>query len=516
VELTVPARLRRAAERWPEATALVVRGPAGSLRVGFAELARRVAVAAAALAGQGVRPGDRVALLAGNGEPVVVAWFAIVAAGAVVVPISTVSSALEIAERLDHARCCALLHDGPHARLAGAALAATRTGPAGWALEELATVPQALAATTGFASIDPDATAMILYTSGTTGHSKGAVISHRALVEHTRVLVEGVLHLGPDDCILGVLPLAHSYGCRMVMLAAVEAGCRAILLPRFDAAAALDAMIEEEATWMPAVPTMYATFGALPPGPRPAALRWCMSAGSPLADETLRRAEDRLGASIRQAYGMTEATISTVDAPPGERARGSVGRAVPGVEVRIVDPEDRDVAPGGQGQVLLRGHNLMSGYLDDPAATAQALRGGWMHTGDVGRLDAAGRLFVVDRLKDMIIRGGNNVYPSEVETALASHPGVLEVAVVGRPDDYLGEEVVAVVVPAAGASPSPEELRAWAAARIAAVKVPREFAIVEALPLGPSRKVLKREIRERIQAGLLVLVRPAVGPAGKP
>ena len=189
---------------------------------------------------------------------------------------------------------------------------------------------------------------------------------------------------------------------------------------------------------------------------------------------------------------------------------------MPGVEVRIVDPEDRDVAPGGQGQVLLRGHNLMSGYLDDPAATAQALRGGWMHTGDVGRLDAAGRLFVVDRLKDMIIRGGNNVYPSEVETALASHPGVLEVAVVGRPDDYLGEEVVAVVVPAAGASPSPEELRAWAAARIAAVKVPREFAIVEALPLGPSRKVLKREIRERIQAGLLVLVRPAVGPAGKP
>ncbi|MFM8408865.1 MAG: class I adenylate-forming enzyme family protein [Alphaproteobacteria bacterium] len=506
----VPARLRRAAERRPHATVLVAPAGPATTRVSFAELATRAEEAAASLEERGLEPGDRVALLAGNGEPVVVAWFAIVAAGAVVVPISTVSGALEIAGRLDHARCRLVLHDAAHAGLASAAIAASRHGAQAVDVADLA----APGARPARPPIAPDAPAMILYTSGTTGRPRGVVIAHRALVGHTRVLVDRVLALGPEDAILGVLPLAHSYGCRMVMLASVEAGCRAILLPRFDPAGSLDAMIAERATWVPAVPTMYAAWAALPEGARPESLRWCMSAGSPLADETLRRAEARLGTTIRQAYGMTEATISTVDAPPAERVAGSVGRPVPGVEVRIVDDADRDVPPGAQGQVLLRGHNLMSGYLDDPDETASALRGGWMHTGDVGRLDADGRLFVVDRLKDMIIRGGNNVIPSEVEAALASHPGVREVAVVGRPDAYLGEEVVAVVVPAEGASPTPEELRDWAAARVASIKVPREYALVAELPLGPSRKVLKRELRERVRDGALATVRPEGRPGG--
>jgi long-chain acyl-CoA synthetase len=311
------------------------------------------------------------------------------------------------------------------------------------------------------------------------------------------------VRLGPEERVLGVLPLAHSYGCRMVMLASLRAGCRAVLLPRFDAAASLDAMREEGITWVPAVPTMLAAWGALPEGPRPTRLRWCLAAGSPLADEIARRAEERLGCEVRQAYGMTEATISTMNAPPDTRVLGSVGRPAPGIEVRIADDADRELAIGESGQVLIRGHNLMSGYLDDPEATAEALRGGWMHTGDVGRIDADGRLFVVDRLKDMIIRGGNNVYPSEVEAALASHPGVREVAVVGRPDPYLGEEVVAVVVPSSDPPPRAEALRDWAAARVAATKVPREVAIVDALPLGPSRKVLKRLLREQIADGTL-------------
>lgn len=480
-----------------------MREPAGVSRVAFAELASRVDAATAALEERGVEPGDRVALLAGNGERVVASWFAIVSAGATVVPIPTVSGALEIAPRLDHARCRVLLHDAGHAALARAAIEASRHPVEAVAIEGLAG-----SGTPARPSIDPASPAMILYTSGTTGRPKGAVISHRALVEHTRILVDRVIRLGPDDAILGVLPLAHSYGCRMVMLASVEAGCRAVLLPRFDPALSLAAMIEEGTTWVPAVPTMYAAWGALAGSERPHALRWCMSAGSPLADETHRRAEARLGAEVRQAYGMTEATISTVDAPPGDRVPGSVGRPVPGVEMRIVDEAGRD-RPGGQpGEVLLRGHHLMSGYLDDPDETAAALRDGWMHSGDVGRLDADGRLFVVDRLKDMIIRGGNNVVPSEVESALASHPSVREVAVVGRPDSYLGEEVVAVVVPAEGTRPSPEELRDWAAARVASIKVPREYAIVADLPLGPSRKVLKRELRDRVRDGSLPTVRP--------
>jgi long-chain acyl-CoA synthetase len=361
-------------------------------------------------------------------------------------------------------------------------------------------------------AVDPTSAAMILYTSGTTGEAKGALISHRALVTHTRVLVDDVLRLGEGDRVLGVLPLAHSFGCRMVMLASLRAGCRCVLVPRFGAAASLAAMIEERITWVPAVPTMYAAWGSLPEGPRPEALRWCLAAGSPMADEIARRAEARLGVEVRQAYGMTEATISTLNTPPDERIYGCVGRPAPGIEVRIVDEHDRDAAPGATGEVVVRGHNLMTGYLDDPAATAEAMRGGWMHTGDVGRLDEAGRLFVVDRLKDMIIRGGNNVYPSEVEAALASHPGVREVAVVGRPDDYLGEEVVAVVVPRGTGAPPVEELRDWAAARVAATKVPREYAFVETLPLGPSRKVLKRELRDRVASGSL---RPVRAPAAR-
>jgi long-chain acyl-CoA synthetase len=359
---------------------------------------------------------------------------------------------------------------------------------------------------------------MILYTSGTTGEPKGAMISHAALTRHTRILVEQVVHLDENDRILGVLPLAHSYGCRMVMLASLQARCPCVLLPRFHPMTSLQAMIEEQITWVPAVPTMYAAWGALPPGPRPERLRWCLASGAPLADEIARRAEARFGVEVRQAYGMTESTISTMNAPPDERVIGSVGRPAPGIEVRVVDDDERDLPTGESGQVLLRGHNLMSGYLDDPAATAEALRGGWMHSGDVGRLDAEGRLYVVDRIKDMIIRGGNNVYPSEVEAALASHPGVREVAVVGRPDAYLGEEVVAVIVradgtsassdPSAAGAPSTEELRAWAAARVAATKVPREYAFVDALPLGPSRKVLKRELRDQIASGSLATFRP--------
>lgn len=506
---TAPDLLRGPAARTPSAVALVERDAGGRREHTWEQLAARVAIAAAALRAHGIAAGDRIALAAANGEPVVVAWFAIVSAGAVVVPISTASAPAEIALRLDHAGCRAILHDAANRDLARAAIDraaidGVRPATAAIDLDGLRTGD-----TSAFAppALDPAAPAMILYTSGTTGRARGAVVSHRALVAHTRILVEQVLHLGADARILGVLPLAHSYGCRMVMLAAVVAGGRAILLPRFDAASSLAAMIEEEATWAPAVPTMLAAWGALPDGPRPRRLAWCLSAGAPLADGVARRAETRLGAPVRQAYGMTEATISTLNAPPDERVLGSVGRPAPGVEVRIADGDDRPLPAGVPGQVLLRGHNLMTGYLDDPAATADALRGGWMHTGDIGRIDPEGRLFVVDRLKDMIIRGGNNVYPSEVEEALASHPAVREVAVVGRPDERLGEEIVAIVVPADGAAPSPRELRDWAADRIAGIKVPREYVLLDALPLGPSRKVLKRELREGLAAGRLAPAR---------
>jgi long-chain acyl-CoA synthetase len=501
--------LRRAAQTCPDRPAVVERAPGSRRESTYAELDGRARRAAAILAARGVAPGERVALAAGNGEAVIVAWFAITYAGGVVVPISTVSAPPEVAYRLDHAGCGAIVFDGSCAALAEEGLAGTRNrSAAAIAIDELDGEEDARPAIESPVRVGGASAAMILYTSGTTGEAKGAAISHAALTRHTRVLAEQVLDLGERDRILGVLPLAHSYGCRMVMLASVHARCPSVLVPRFDAAFSLQTMIDEGITWVPAVPTMYAAWGNLPDGPRPPRLRWCLAAGAPLAEEVARRAAARLGAEVRQAYGMTEATISTLNAPPDERVPGCVGRAAPGVDVRVVDEDDRDVPVGSAGEILLRGQNLMSGYLDDPAATAEALRGGWMHSGDVGRLDDVGRLYVIDRIKDMIIRGGNNVYPSEVEAALARHPEVAEVAVVGRPDDYLGEEIVAIVVPRPGGTPTVAELRDWAASQVSATKVPREYALVESLPLGPSRKVLKRNLRERITAGTLATVRP--------
>jgi long-chain acyl-CoA synthetase len=223
-----------------------------------------------------------------------------------------------------------------------------------------------------------------------------------------------------------------------------------------------------------------------------------LSAGAPLPDALCRRAEARLGCVVRQGYGLTEASFSTIDAPPSPRAVGCVGRPVAGVQLRIAS----------DGEIQVRGPHVMLGYVDDEDATTAAFADGWLRTGDVGRLDDDGRLWIVDRAKDLIIRGGNNVYPSEVEAALAAHPAVAEVAVVGRPDDYFGEEVVAIVVTRAGAATTAEELAAFAHVRVAATKVPREYVFVASLPLGPSNKVLKRELRRQLVDGTLAPVRP--------
>ena len=220
----------------------------------------------------------------------------------------------------------------------------------------------------------------------------------------------------------------------------------------------------------------------------------------------------RLGAEVRQGYGLTEATFTTIDGPRDVRGPGTVGRPVWGVEVRIVDTAGVPLARGQAGEILVRGQNVMAGYLDDPETSARVVRDGWLHTGDIGVLDEDGRLSVVDRLKDLVLRGGNNVYPSEVEDALAHHPAIAGVAVIGRPDPYYGEEVVAIVVLQQGRTLPLEELDAFARERLAAHKVPREVVFLDRLPVGPSGKVLKRALRAQLFDGRLVAtpVRPNV------
>jgi len=474
VSVHVAAVLRQNALRHPERVALVDldRGE----RVTYGALDARAGGVAAALRAAGVRPGDRVGLLAENSPAMVAAWFGVLYAGAAVVPVPVVAAPRELAFRMGHSRAKALLADSAQSELAAHAGVPVR------ALEDLAE---------GDPEVDdaPADQAMILYTSGTTGAPKGAVIGHASLATHTAALVHHTLRLDARDAVLGVLPFSHSYGIRMAVLAPFYAGARSCCMRRFDPTRSLAAARDEEVSWLPGVPTMFAA-GAEAPGEPWGALRWCLSAGAPLADDVRRRAERRLGAEIREGYGLTEATFTCIDAPPSEGRPGSVGPPVWGVEVRV----------GEGGELFVRGQNVMLGYLDDPDATASVIRDGWLRTGDVGEIDGEGRVRVVDRLKDMILRGGHNVVPAEVEAALLEHPAVTGAAVVGRDHPRLGEEVVAVLV---ARDVTVAELDAFVRERVAKTGVPREVAFVDALPLGPSRKVLRRVLRAQIESGEL-------------
>lgn len=495
-----------------ERVALVDLGAPGSARRELTAreldaMARRVALG---LGARGVARGSAVAVLSENSAELVGAWFGAVYAGCAVVPVAVSSSAPELCHRITHAGCAALLFDAARAALARAAAELAAAAGARVqliAIERAAHIPTE-AGRFDLAPTSPADTALLLYTSGTTATAKGAAISHASLMTHTLALAAHALRLTPDDNVLGALPLSHSYGCRMVMLACLYAGARMVLVPRFDAARTLALLHDEPIHWAPVVPTMLAAWCAVEASvPKPPALRWVLSAGAPLADALALRAEGKLGASVRQGYGLTEATFTALNAPPDARVLGSVGRPAWGVTVRIVDDAGRELPAGEDGEVLVAGHNVMTRYLHDDGATHEALAGGFMRSGDVGHLDAEGRLWIVDRKKDLVIRGGHNVYPSEVEAALATHPAVHEVAVIGRPDAYYGEEVVAVVVRKPGAQVGAAELAAHAAARVGRTKVPREVAFVAALPLGVSGKVHKRTLRAWLAEGRLALER---------
>ncbi|HMI94493.1 MAG TPA: long-chain fatty acid--CoA ligase, partial [Polyangiales bacterium] len=376
--------LRQTAVRMPERIAIRDVGLPGSSATehSYAELDARACAIASRLVELGLTVGDSVALIGENSADFVAAWFGCAYAGCALVPIPLLSAPPELRFRVEHAGCRAVLFDAARSPLVDAALAGLRPEPQRLVLSDALALPSALTGSAGVRHpADPPIgeTALLLYTSGTTGVPKGAAISHASLALHTAILSQRVLGLGAEDRVLGVLPLTHSYGCRMAMLVSFFAGARVVLLPRFDAARSLQLMHDEAISWVPAVPTMYAAWAALPDGPKPAALRWGLCAGAPLAEETARRAERRLGVEIRQGYGMTEATFCTINAPPDQRVLGSVGKPVWGVDVRVVDEHGADVATGSDGEVVVRGHNAMTRYLHDPDATLAVSSGGFLH-----------------------------------------------------------------------------------------------------------------------------------------
>ena len=301
-----------------------------------------------------------------------------------------------------------------------------------------------------------------------------------------------------DDVIFGGLPLFHSFGQTCTLNTAIAAGACLTLLPRFDPAQALeDHRRRTGRRCSRRVPTMYGALLAVPDRDDydVSALRVCLSGGAALPVEVLRAFDDAFGCSVLEGYGLSETSpVASFNHPDRARKAGSIGTPIEGVEMRVVDPEGNEVAPGEVGEIAIRGHNVMKGYWRRPEATAAAIPDGWFRTGDLGRVDEDGYFFIVDRKKDMIIRGGYNVYPREIEEVLYEHPDVAEAAVVGLPDPLLGEEVAAAVALKPGATVTVDELRAYVKARVAAYKYPRHVWFVDALPKGPTGKILKREI----------------------
>ncbi|MET9257733.1 long-chain fatty acid--CoA ligase [Streptomyces sp. NPDC003717] len=499
--LSVAAILAENARRRPDKEALVE----GDLRLTFAETWRRARARAGALTALGVRPGDRVALMAPNTAEFPIAYYAVAAAGAVVVPVHLLLSPAEVEHVLRDSGATLLLCHPAQAETGAAAAreAGVRLVALGDELDKLAADAEPLPS---YVTREADDPAVVFYTSGTTGVPKGAVLSHLNLVMNATVNAFDANDIRPDDIALGALPLFHAFGQTVSLNSTWRAGATLVLLPRFDAARAIELMVRERVNTFHGVPTMFVALAAAAAGAGELpSLRVCVSGGASLPVAVLERFEAAFGAEIHEGYGLSETSpAAAVNQPVFGTRPGTIGHPLWGVDVEIARAEAEDrielLPPGELGEVVVRGHNVFSGYLGRPEATAEALVDGWFRTGDLGTKDDEGFLRIVDRKKDIVIRGGYNVYPREVEEVLTRHPGIAQAAVIGLPDELHGEEVCAVVVPAEGARLDPAEVTAWSKEHLGKHKYPRRIEITDALPLGPSMKVLKRELRVRYTA----------------
>jgi long-chain acyl-CoA synthetase len=352
---------------------------------------------------------------------------------------------------------------------------------------------------------DPNDTAVILYTSGTTGRPKGAELTHFNLFMCCEVGATRLIDVREDDVSLAVLPLFHSFGQSNVMNTMFYAGGTITMVPRFDPAKVLEVIERDRVSIFAGVPTMYFALLNHPDAARydASSLRLCISGGAAMPGEVMTAFEQKFGVTVLEGYGLSEtAPTASFNRSPEERKFLSVGKPVWGVEMKVFDDQDEELPSGREnvGEIVIRGHNVMKGYFKKPEATAETMRKGWFHTGDMGYVDEDGFFFIVDRKKEMIIRGGFNVYPREIEEVLYAHPAVAAAAVIGVPDDRLGEEVKAVVQLKRGQTASEEELIAYCKERVAAYKYPRSVQFMDQLPVGPTGKILKKELKTQLEA----------------
>jgi long-chain acyl-CoA synthetase len=481
------------AARAPEAAAVRL----GDVSMTYAELDERSARLATLLHERGLEPGDRVGVMLPNVPEFPVAYYGVLRAGGVVVPMNVLLKRREIAFYLEDSGARLLL--GWHGFAAEA-----RDGAADAGVELIEVEPESFAAmldehepTTALADSDEQDTAVILYTSGTTGKPKGAELTHFNLSRNADIASRTTCVISAGDIVLGTLPLFHSFGQTVSMNASMRVGATLTLVPRFDPEEALATMARDRVTHFYGVPTMY---GALlhHPGREQhdtSALRTCITGGASMPVEVLRGFEEAFDCVVCEGYGLSETSpVASSNHPDMERKPGSIGTPLEEVEMKVVDEDDNEVAQGEVGEIVIRGHNIMKGYWQRPEATEEAMRGGWFHSGDMARVDEDGYFFIVDRKKDLIIRGGYNVFPREVEEILYEHPKIREAAVLGIPHEQLGEEVGAAVVLHDGEELAPQEVSEYVKERIAAYKYPRAVWFLDDLPKGPTGKILKREI----------------------
>ncbi|MFI6594751.1 long-chain fatty acid--CoA ligase [Nonomuraea sp. NPDC050536] len=510
--LNLSTVLEDSARNAPDHTALVF----GDMRLPYSMIDTVANQVANLLVSRGIGRGDKVALACPNLPYFPFVYFGILKAGATVVPLNVLLQSREIAYHLDDSDAKALfcfegtpeLPLGERGRAGFEAaqgcehffvLPAT---PLATESEHGESIWAALGGMSGefsTAQTAPDDTAVILYTSGTTGQPKGAELSHQNMLVNSLVCDKMFPRSEGGDVYLAVLPLFHSFGQTVVMNTGFLRGSTVVLLPRFEAGQSLELMVKEGVTFFAGVPTNYwamLTKIHADGAEVPSTLRVAVAGGASSPIEVLKDFEKTFGIGILEGYGLSETSpVASFNQLGRPTKPGTIGTPIWGVEMKLIDPDWKTIEGEGPGEIAIRGHNIMKGYHGRPEATAEVMNDGWFRTGDVATRDADGYYAIVDRAKDMIIRGGFNVYPRELEEVLMTHPAVSLAAVVGVPHESHGEEIKAYVIRTPGATLSEDELMAWARENMAAYKYPRIVEFRDALPMTATGKILKRELR---------------------
>jgi long-chain acyl-CoA synthetase len=484
--------LTDAAASTPDAVAVKM----DDLEVAYAQLDEASARVAGVLEGKGIVPGDRVGIMLPNVQYFAFVYYGVLRAGAVVVPMNPLLKEREVAFYLGdpEAKLLFAWHQFADAAHAGADTAGAEcilVEPGNFeSLIGRAEPRRDVVARAG------DDTAVILYTSGTTGSPKGAELTHGNLRSNTEA-ARGLLSASGATVALGALPLFHSFGQTCALNLTMRVGGCLTLLPRFEAGRALEIIERDRVTLFEGVPTMFSAMVAHEGEVDASTLELCVSGGAAMPLDVMRRFEERFGCVVLEGYGLSETSpIASFSRADRERKPGSIGLPIDGVEMRVVADDGAELPQGEVGEIAIRGHNVMKGYWRRPEATAEAIDpAGWFRTGDLGHVDEDGYFFIVDRKKEMIIRGGFNVYPREIEEVLYEHPAVREAAVIGLPHESLGEEIAAAVSLKPRSNVTAEDLREYVKERVAAYKYPRQVWVLDDLPKGPTGKIQKRDLK---------------------